>query len=271
MLLNNMCEVFNGQLLDDRDRPIINSLEYAREYLMKRTVTVLQTIAKSDGPLTPTATKLFQAIKNEAIECVAQWNEGHLYAVTGPYNDKCVVNVSTRTYTVDVGVPETWVHPCYRLDTWKGKLMWPKSNIPTIILPPNHHPQVNKTAATTRRGASASSVKASASGSKVATHKGNNTSASVKVAASSSKVATHKGNNTFASVKVAASGSKDIQPSGNVKGGNVKCGNVKTVGKVKGAATGSKAAAQNGKKMLQQVEKDQAKQLSHLGMRLRSN
>nr|GEW53914.1 putative reverse transcriptase domain-containing protein [Tanacetum cinerariifolium] len=154
---------------------------------------------------------------------------------------------------VDVGVPETW----------------PKSNIPTIILPPNHRPQVgrppkkrkrspgynkrtckgqqvpkvNKTATTTRRGESASSAKASASSSKVATHKGNNTSASVKVVASGSKVATHKGNNTFASVKVAASGSKAIQPFGNVKGGNVK-----TARKVKGAAIGSKIAAQNGKK-----------------------
>ncbi|GJU72051.1 mutator type transposase [Tanacetum coccineum] len=290
MLLNNMCEVFNGQLLDGRDRPIISSLEYAREYLMKRTVTVLQTIAKSDGPLTPTATKLFQAIKNEATECVAQCNGGHLkWELTGMPCKHAVASIwNMAANRVDVGVPETW----------------PKSNIPTIILPPNHHPQVgrppkkikrsagegipmmrnnklsrrsqtitcvlchgkghnkrtckgqqvpkvNKTAATTRRGASASSVKASTSGLKVATHKGNNTSASVKVAASGSKVATHKGNNTFASVKVAASGLKAIQPSGNVKGGNVK-----TAGKVKGAATGSKAAAQNGKKILPQREQD---------------
>nr|GEW07338.1 hypothetical protein [Tanacetum cinerariifolium] len=71
MLLNNMYEVFNGQFLDGRNRPIISSLEYAREYLMKRTVTVLQTIAKSNGPLTPTATKLFQAINDEATECEA--------------------------------------------------------------------------------------------------------------------------------------------------------------------------------------------------------
>ncbi|GJV50452.1 arginine--tRNA ligase, chloroplastic/mitochondrial [Tanacetum coccineum] len=40
-----------------------------------------------------------------------------------------------------------------------------------------------------------------------------------------------------------------IQPSGNVKGGNLKGGNVKTAGKVKGVATSSKAAAQNGKKI----------------------
>ncbi|GJX86357.1 hypothetical protein Tco_0337131 [Tanacetum coccineum] len=138
---------------------------------------------------------------------------------------------------VVVGVPETWVHPCYRLDTWKevyshhinpikGKIMWPKSNIPTIILPLNHHPQVgrppkkrkrsfkgpqvpkvNKTVATSRRGASASNVKGSASGSKATTQKGNKSSASVKVATSSSK-APQIGNKTVGSVKGVASGSK---------------------------------------------------------------
>nr|GEX27052.1 hypothetical protein [Tanacetum cinerariifolium] len=66
-------------------------------------------------------------------------------------------------------------------------------------------PKVNKSAVTTKRGASASFVKASTSGSKVATQKG---------------------------------------------------GNVKTAGNVNGAATGSKATAQKGKKMLQQVKKD---------------
>ncbi|GJX12395.1 hypothetical protein Tco_0204153 [Tanacetum coccineum] len=36
VLLNNMCEVFNGKLVSGRDRPIIATLEFAREYLMKR-------------------------------------------------------------------------------------------------------------------------------------------------------------------------------------------------------------------------------------------
>ena len=180
MLLNNMCEVFNCRLLDGRDRPIISTLEYCREYLMKRTVIVLKNISKSDGPLTPTATKLFQVIKNQASECIAQWNGGNLYGVTGPFNDQCVVDIAHRTCTcrkweltgmpckhvvatmwnmaanrVEVGVPETWVHPCYRLDTWRevyshhispirAKILWPKSNIPTTILPPNYHPQVGR-------------------------------------------------------------------------------------------------------------------------------
>ncbi|GJW66943.1 hypothetical protein Tco_0121367 [Tanacetum coccineum] len=38
--LNNMCDIFNGKLVDGRDKPIIATLEYARKYLMKRKYTV---------------------------------------------------------------------------------------------------------------------------------------------------------------------------------------------------------------------------------------
>ncbi|GJV65436.1 hypothetical protein Tco_1476264 [Tanacetum coccineum] len=42
LLINNICEVFNRQLVNDRDQPIITCLEYIREYLMKRIVVVQQ-------------------------------------------------------------------------------------------------------------------------------------------------------------------------------------------------------------------------------------
>nr|GEV37714.1 transposase, mutator type [Tanacetum cinerariifolium] len=110
------------------DRPMISTIEYAREYLMKRIVIVKQVIKRSDGPLTPTATRLFKVVKAEAIECIANFNGG---------------------------LPESWVHPCYWLDIWKQvyshhinpirvKIIWPKSSIPTSILPPNHHPEVGR-------------------------------------------------------------------------------------------------------------------------------
>nr|GFC68576.1 transposase, mutator type [Tanacetum cinerariifolium] len=38
LLINNICEVFNRQLLEARDNPVITALEYVREYLMKRIV-----------------------------------------------------------------------------------------------------------------------------------------------------------------------------------------------------------------------------------------
>ncbi|GKE44425.1 hypothetical protein Tco_1471709, partial [Tanacetum coccineum] len=52
ILLNNLCECFNGKILDARDAPIITALEYIREYLMRRMVNVIAVIKKIDGPLT---------------------------------------------------------------------------------------------------------------------------------------------------------------------------------------------------------------------------
>ncbi|KAJ0592089.1 putative MULE transposase domain-containing protein [Helianthus annuus] len=56
VLLNNMCEVLNGKIVDGRDKPIISALEFIRKYLMRRIVTVLETTERSDGLLTPHAT-----------------------------------------------------------------------------------------------------------------------------------------------------------------------------------------------------------------------
>ncbi|KAK4392627.1 hypothetical protein Sango_2040500 [Sesamum angolense] len=36
ILLNNVCESFNANILDARDKPILTMLEWVREYLMKR-------------------------------------------------------------------------------------------------------------------------------------------------------------------------------------------------------------------------------------------
>lgn len=61
-----MCEVFNGKIVDARDKPIISLLEYIREYLMRRIVNVLGVQEKCAGLLTPYANKLFEAIKVQA-------------------------------------------------------------------------------------------------------------------------------------------------------------------------------------------------------------
>jgi hypothetical protein len=96
VLLNNMCEVFNAKVLEGRDKPIISALEYIREYLMKRVANVLMAIDKWNGPLTPTATKLLDAIKKEAKDYTVLWN-GEIYQVSGPWSDQCVVNVVDKS------------------------------------------------------------------------------------------------------------------------------------------------------------------------------
>ncbi|GJS28130.1 hypothetical protein Tco_0488750 [Tanacetum coccineum] len=180
LLINNLCEVFNRQLLDARDSPIITSLEYVREYLMKRIVIVQKIIQKSDGPLTPSVTKLFNKIKEVASECIVDWNGSHLFQVKGPYQDQYVVNLNQRTCScrkweisgilykyvidaihdmadngMDVATLEDWVHESYKLQTWmnvyahkinpiNGRDMWSKFECPTTLLPPKKAPQTGR-------------------------------------------------------------------------------------------------------------------------------
>ena len=185
-----MCEVFNGKLVDGRDRPITSALEYVREYLMRRIKTVNSIIDKSEGPLTPTATKILKGISEKAAEYVAHWNGGDKYQVTGPWFDQCVVTISQKTCTcryweltgipckhavavnwdmaqnkMNPGLIEEWVHPCYRLETWRkmyshtigpinGPTMWPKSQVQTTLLPPTYHPQPGRPNKKRRKSAS---------------------------------------------------------------------------------------------------------------------
>lgn len=94
-----MCEVLNRQLLDGRDKPIITCLEFIRHYLMKRIVIVQKVIKKSNGPLTPVATRLFDNIKKEAAKFDVTWNGDDKYQTVGPYSEQHVVNVTERTCT----------------------------------------------------------------------------------------------------------------------------------------------------------------------------
>ncbi|XP_021984919.1 uncharacterized protein LOC110880772 [Helianthus annuus] len=180
VLLNNMCEVFNSKILDGRDKPIITILEYIREYCMRRIVNVLQVIDKTDRPLTPFATELFEEIKKSASGCRVSWNGGDQYGVAGPGKWKCVVDMGQKTctcrtweitgipcshvvatiwnmqsYGQKVGIPESWVHPIYHLDTWKqvynfkvfpinGISLWNKSRVPTTIIEPKYHKPVGR-------------------------------------------------------------------------------------------------------------------------------
>ncbi|XP_071699927.1 uncharacterized protein [Rutidosis leptorrhynchoides] len=177
MLLNNVCETSNSKLLDGRDKPIITCLEYVRQYLMRRIVTVQKVIAKSDGPLTPTVSKIFERVKRSANRYNATWNGGDRFQVMDAYLDKQAVDLRTKTCTcrrweltgmpckhavaciwdmslnsVEVGDPEDWVNPVYKLDTWRQvysfkvepitrSVSWPKSECPTTLLPPHHKKQ----------------------------------------------------------------------------------------------------------------------------------
>ncbi|GJT04141.1 mutator type transposase [Tanacetum coccineum] len=180
ILLNNLCECFNGKILDARDAPIITALEYIREYLMRRMVNVIAVIKKTDGPLTPSATKLLKIAMDRANNCTVAFNGGEEYEVKGQSGSQCVVNVVKKVCScrkweltgipcshaiaanynmslngVQVGIPEEWVDKCYWLATWQktysytigclnGRVMWKKSQIPTTLTPPKHNTPVGR-------------------------------------------------------------------------------------------------------------------------------
>ncbi|KAK1432978.1 hypothetical protein QVD17_09881 [Tagetes erecta] len=180
LLLNNICEVFNKQLVGGRDKPIISCLEYIREYMMKRIIGVHNLIADEDGPLTPAAKKLFDLIKTEAAQYNVTMAGVNKFQVSGPWNDQVLVDLGKKTCSCrkweltgmpckhavaaildsskrdnQDAVPESWVSKVYWLETWKevyqhtidpvnGRDMWRPSGCPTILRAPKHHVQVGR-------------------------------------------------------------------------------------------------------------------------------
>ncbi|GJZ63928.1 hypothetical protein Tco_0620349 [Tanacetum coccineum] len=118
LLINNVCEVFNIQLLDARDIPIITVLEFVREYLMKRIVIVQKVIQKCDGPLTPTVTKLFNKIKEALSEYIEDWNGIPCKHAIAAIHDM--------------------------VDNVNGIDMWSKFDYPTTLLPLKVHTQIGR-------------------------------------------------------------------------------------------------------------------------------
>nr|KAJ0227985.1 hypothetical protein LSAT_V11C100023200 [Lactuca sativa] len=181
ILLNNLCEVFNSKIIEGRDKPIIGCLEYIRQYLMKRICNVMKVMDKAKGPLTPTATTILDVNKSHASRYIARWNGGEKYQVTGAWQDQHVVDVRNNTCTCrkweligipckhaiatlyeitknseDVGDIYRWVNKVYWFHTWKnvysykvetikGRIMWPKILYPTTLIPPIHHKQPGRT------------------------------------------------------------------------------------------------------------------------------
>nr|GEY68397.1 hypothetical protein [Tanacetum cinerariifolium] len=155
MLINNVCEVFNRQLLDVRDSPIITAQEFMREYLIKMIVIVQKVIQKCDGPLTHAVAKLFDKIK-AASTCVLRNGMVLSYTRLKEISDILCKHAIAAIHDMidngfDVGIPEDWVHDSYKLQTLmnvysqkvnpvNGRDMWSKFDCPTTLLPPKVHP-----------------------------------------------------------------------------------------------------------------------------------
>ncbi|GJT83057.1 hypothetical protein Tco_1057399 [Tanacetum coccineum] len=123
--------VFNRKLVGRRDKPIIVTLEFAREYLMKRIVNVNKVIKRCHGPLTPTAIKILKANSDEAKKYSVDWGGDKFYQFSGPWGGQVVVNVMARTCT-------------YGRWELTGRIHLSKCNVSTTLLPPEYQPQMDR-------------------------------------------------------------------------------------------------------------------------------
>nr|GEW12577.1 hypothetical protein [Tanacetum cinerariifolium] len=142
LLLNNICEVFNGKIVGGKDKPVIAHLEYISEYCMKRIMNVEGVIDKCTGPLTPTATRIMESIKKEAHLMKVQWMEQisikfHIHLV--------ISNTTPRNMGKSLLLVEYMEGNLLSQDTtnlWDQVLK--KSTYLTTLLPPKHHVQVGR-------------------------------------------------------------------------------------------------------------------------------
>nr|KAJ0200449.1 hypothetical protein LSAT_V11C600329540 [Lactuca sativa] len=139
-LTNNLCEAFNSKIEDGRDAPIINCIEFIREYIMKKIVKVDKEIQKVVGPLTPTATTILDKIKSKAEQYVATFCGARKYQVAGPWKDQCIVDVGQQSCTC-----KSWKEMySFKVSPINGRSMWEKSAIPTTLLPPKHRVPIGR-------------------------------------------------------------------------------------------------------------------------------
>ncbi|GJY39842.1 ribonuclease H-like domain-containing protein [Tanacetum coccineum] len=120
-------------------------------------VNVIAVIKKTDGPLTPSATKLLKIAMDRANNCTVAFNGGEEYEVKGQSGSQCVVNVvkkvcSCRKWEL-TGIPCSHaIAANYNMSlnevqvgiTKNRLVMWKKSQIPTTLTPPKHNTPVGR-------------------------------------------------------------------------------------------------------------------------------
>lgn len=96
ILLNNLCESFNGAIVEARDKPIITLLEMIRCYIMKRIKSKIESIRKWKHPVGPRVFKLIEKNKMQSRECIVEYAGDLAFQVKDFYGNQYVVNLKEK-------------------------------------------------------------------------------------------------------------------------------------------------------------------------------
>lgn len=99
ILLNNLCESFNGTraVLLARGRPILSMLERIRMYLLQRFSKQRLAAEKWTGDIGPRIYKIVEQNKISSGANIAIWSGGFKYQVQNMYGSMYAVDLGTRT------------------------------------------------------------------------------------------------------------------------------------------------------------------------------
>nr|XP_033515075.1 uncharacterized protein LOC117279634 [Nicotiana tomentosiformis] len=138
MLLNNLCEAFNGTkpILRAREKPILGLLEGIRIYLMKKLNQKREDLLKYQGNLCPRIRKLVEKVKEDSATSIPTWAGKFLFQVKAMYGEQFSVDLIERTCSCKewdlTGIPyshaiscifhirenpENFIHDCYKKTT----------------------------------------------------------------------------------------------------------------------------------------------------------
>ena len=78
---NNMCETFNGVLLEARSKPIIGMFEDIRQYVMRRLVVKRDCAMKWKMDCGPNIVAKLEKERNKSVKWTVEWNGGASHKV----------------------------------------------------------------------------------------------------------------------------------------------------------------------------------------------
>ena len=93
ILLNNLCESFNGAIVHARDQPIITMLELIRRYIRKRMVARRVMVDKWHHEVGPRVLKIIEKNKQHSVECIAEYCGDLKFEVRTMYHDQFRVDL----------------------------------------------------------------------------------------------------------------------------------------------------------------------------------
>ncbi|XP_015948461.1 uncharacterized protein LOC107473412 [Arachis duranensis] len=168
-LVNNMCESFNGTIVDSREKPIITMLEEIRVYLMSRWAVNRERIQRFNGTILPRIRKKLERRRRAVGEWRPYWSAAQTYEVVNGLS-KYTVDLSLRECSCKKwqlsGIPcthaiscinfkglelESYVDDCYKRDAYvkcyelsinplNGPDLWEHTNFDDVMPPPYRKP-----------------------------------------------------------------------------------------------------------------------------------